>query len=104
MGQKKEIIGCKAHVSLLGPQHPALPTKTNDPLFFGQITLVQLCTIHLLMDFTTANNLAKIEFNKAKNNWVKFLGYKALPSIGWILHFFFCNIIGLKEPGGHCVI
>jgi hypothetical protein len=55
--KRKEIIGCKAHVSLLGPQHPPLPKNTNDRLFFGQITLVQLCTIHLLMDFTTANNL-----------------------------------------------
>jgi hypothetical protein len=57
MGQKKENIGCKAHVSLRGPEHPPLPTKTDDRLFLGQITLVQLYTLHLLMDLASANNL-----------------------------------------------
>jgi hypothetical protein len=31
-GSKKEIIGCKAHVSLLGPKHPSLPKRLT---FFG---------------------------------------------------------------------
>jgi hypothetical protein len=42
---------------------------------------------------------AKIELNKAKINWAKFLGYKALASMKHRvdLHFFSCNIVRLKE-------
>jgi hypothetical protein len=83
MSQKKKIISCKVHVSLLGLQHLPLPHENKQSTFFG-VKLLLYNSIRFTpksrikvpnVKFSSVNK-KKSSRAKAKINWVKFLGYK----------------------------
>ncbi len=57
MGQLKKLSVAKLMCRCLDRNTRLYPQKQTIDFFLGQITLVQLCTLHLLMDFPTGNNL-----------------------------------------------